>query len=863
MPDNDPTIPAPKPSAELHGLDPGELLARGLQSEKPPSIGPWEPPTPEELNRMLPQYQIECLLGRGGMGAVYKGIQPSLGRPVAIKLLPAEVAANEQFVARFEREARTLAKLQHSRIITIHDFGRTSEGHLYFVMEYIDGTDLRTILNGPGLEPEQALLVIGQICDALHAAHKQGIVHRDIKPANILITRDGYVKLADFGLACPEEQDDGGLTSSNVVMGTAAYMAPEQRAGHTDHRSDIYALGVMLYEMLTGKRPQGVFDPPSVRVQVDVRLDEVVIKALQQEPERRYQQVSEMKTDVERIRTTPPGTKLPPNGQPPAVSKPASASSLASRKSLSLAAAIVVTLLAIGGFFLWKKAHQPAFGSAAPITATKDQPWENSLGMKFVPVPIKGGPTDGQEVFFSIWDTRVQDYEAFANATYHTPVKPPFEQGPTHPVVNVNWNEAVAFCAWLTEREQASGKLPANYRYRLPSDHEWSCAVGIGDREDATKTPEEKDRKIGNVFPWGDQWPPPPGAGNYAGEEFKTGAGLSGYQDGFVNTSPVGSFVANPFGLYDMGGNVWQWCEDWVNKEQKDRAVRGAAWSHNARDRLLSSHHYNKPPLYRGEHDIGFRCALVSTPIQPTQKPATLLPATPPPVAPASAIKGQSWDRAINLLPLIDLDRDVVSGSCRLINGELRVTGQFDPFPNDDRRFKTARVQFPYQPPAEYDLRISFTPLEGLKFFHHVLRAAGRTFTWKLQGADGTFVELDGNQVPNPSTGKVNPPLENGHRYTSLIEVRKDGVTAYVDGRQVSQLHTDYHDLKKDSWSALNDDSLIGIGCWFTDAIFHSIEVREVTGHGTLLRTAPATTPTGSAKVTATKDQPFFASCPK
>ena len=213
-----------------------------------------------------------------------------------------------EFVTRFKREARTLARLQHSRIVTIHDFGQTTEGHLYFVMEHIDGTDLRSILKGPGLNPEQALLVVGQICDALQAAHRQGIIHRDIKPENVLISKDGYVKLADFGLARPPGSDGASqLTDTNVVMGTPNYMAPEQQDGaaKADHRSDIFALGVMFYEMLTGQTPRGVFDPPSRKVQVDVRIDEVVLKALQSEPERRYQQASEMKTDVERIRTTP------------------------------------------------------------------------------------------------------------------------------------------------------------------------------------------------------------------------------------------------------------------------------------------------------------------------------------------------------------------------------------------------------------------------------------------------------------------------------------------------------------------------------------------------------------------------------
>ena len=137
------------------------------------------------------------------MGAVYKGVQAALDRPVAIKLLPAELASDGDFLVRFQREARTLAKLQHSGIVTVYDFGETSAGHRYFVMEYVDGTDLHQILRGPGIQPAQAFEMIAQICDALHYAHRQGVIHRDIKPANILVTKDVRTKVADFGLARP------------------------------------------------------------------------------------------------------------------------------------------------------------------------------------------------------------------------------------------------------------------------------------------------------------------------------------------------------------------------------------------------------------------------------------------------------------------------------------------------------------------------------------------------------------------------------------------------------------------------------------------------------------------------------------
>jgi serine/threonine protein kinase len=285
------------------GNSASELLRGALES---PVSHPWQPPTPERLAAMLPQYQIESLIGRGGMGAVYRGKQASLKRAVAIKLLPAELSANVEFISRFQREAQTLASLSHQGIVAIFDFGQTSEGHLYFVMEFVDGTDLAHLLHAQRLEPDQALELTMQICEALHYAHSQGVVHRDIKPANVLITRDGRAKLADFGLARPLSAIHTQLTATNAIMGTPDYMAPEQWQGKADHRADIYALGVMLYEMLTGTRPQGAFDLPSIKSHVDARLDEVVVKAMRQEPERRYQRVSELREAVGRIRTTRP-----------------------------------------------------------------------------------------------------------------------------------------------------------------------------------------------------------------------------------------------------------------------------------------------------------------------------------------------------------------------------------------------------------------------------------------------------------------------------------------------------------------------------------------------------------------------------
>ena len=230
---------------------------------------------------------------------------------------------------------------------------------------------------------------------------------------------------------------------------------------------------------------------------------------------------------------------------------------------------------------------------------TPPKAFTNTLGMKFVPVP-------GTEVAFCIWETRVKDYAAYAAAnagvdeSWKKPFGDEFKQADTHPVVRVNWNDAQAFCEWLTKKELAEGKIKAGQKYRLPTDAEWSVAVGLG--QEKGNTPEEKDSGIKDVYPWGKEWPPPKGAGNY-GESLNA--------DNFEYTSPAGSFAANKLGIHDMSGNVWEWCEDKYSPTSTLRVLRGASWDYDGDpDYLLSSGRDRGTPGYRG-NDFGFRCVLV------------------------------------------------------------------------------------------------------------------------------------------------------------------------------------------------------------------------------------------------------------
>ncbi|HJZ58809.1 MAG TPA: serine/threonine-protein kinase, partial [Gemmataceae bacterium] len=302
----------PIPAGSPQGLCPRCLLAGVM----PPAAGPsptlafveaFVAPLVEEVARLFPQLEVTDLIGQGGMGAVYLARQTALDRPVALKLIRPR-GDDPTFAERFAREAKALAKLAHPNVVAVYESGEAG-GLPYLVMEYVDGVTLRDAMREGKLTAAAALAVVPQLCDALEYAHSQGVVHRDVKPENILLTRDGRVKIADFGLAKVTDPAGLSLTGTRQAMGTPHYMAPEQweKPGEVDHRADIYALGVVLYELLTGELPLGRFDPPSQKVRLDVRVDEVVLRALAKEPGRRYQHAGDVKTDLERIGSSPGG----------------------------------------------------------------------------------------------------------------------------------------------------------------------------------------------------------------------------------------------------------------------------------------------------------------------------------------------------------------------------------------------------------------------------------------------------------------------------------------------------------------------------------------------------------------------------
>ena len=567
-------------------------------------------------------------LGRGGMGVVWLAQDTRLDEQVALKFLPPEVAADPVALNDLRRETARSHRLTHPNIIRLHDFHQQPDGIAFISMEYVDGMTL----SGWRLQQpkqvfgwEQLAPLVQQLCAALEYAHSEGVIHRDLKPANVMLDQKGRVKLADFGIAAVVSDSASRVSVRSRTGGTLPYMSPQQVAGEEPRAADdLYALGATLYELLSGRPPfyrgdithqvLNVAARPLPERMLEVGIDNpvpgdvaaLILACLAKEPTQRPQSARAVaewvgleitrKTSVESLAEAmfPAGDsgqggasaeQLPAAGAGPAVSK---------RKLALLLSGTMAALLLAGAGVWYAAGHRaarsestspgtspPASVSAghpgSPASATKESPWTNSLGMPFVPVP-------GTKVLFCVWETRVQDFKRFVDATGY-PVgdrmyghrkdgwrerdgegwsNPGFAQGPDHPVVGVNWEEAGAFCRWLTEKERKERSLDGAREYRLPTDAEWSRAVGP------------------SRYPWGETWPPPAGAGNYASEETLDGnqprgmRGIAGYRDGYARTAPVGSFSPNGYGLYDMGGNAWEWCLDWYRKEMNDPAVLAA-----------------------------------------------------------------------------------------------------------------------------------------------------------------------------------------------------------------------------------------------------------------------------------------------
>lgn len=556
------------------------------------------------------------LLGRGGMGEVWLARDERLEEPVALKFLSAEVRDNPRRLELLRLEAARSHRLTHPNIVRLHDFYEPPGEPAFISMEYIDGVSLNTLR----LERANKVLSwdylrkpLAQLCAALEYAHAENVIHRDLKADNMLMDSRGRLKLTDFGVAAMAS--DLARFGSMKGGGTLHYMSPQQVEGkHPQVTDDIYALGATLYELLTSQAPfhtgdireqimQETPEPLEQRLaalgienEIPPEVAAMVMSCLAKDPEQRPQSALNVS---EWLGLNNEGTR--PSEAP--VAKPAEEHTVAEdvlpkqddKKILWAVGAAVALLVLGGGFLIMNSIHKAETANPArnwPLAAR----WTNSLGMIFVPVPES-------EALFCIWKTRVQDYQALVDATGHWWKKPGFDQGPTHPAVNIKWEDAKEFCVWLTQRERGMKVIGSNQYYRLPSDEEWSLAVGLGHEEG--ESPKEKDGKIEGVYPWGKEWPPPRGAGNF---DQKLNV------DDYRHTSPVGSFSSNSYGLYDMGGNAREWCEDEYSPGSRRRVVRGSSWFDTPALTLQSSRRALTPSERRdSRYDyFGFRCVLVT-----------------------------------------------------------------------------------------------------------------------------------------------------------------------------------------------------------------------------------------------------------
>lgn len=357
-----PTCKSPIPADAPGGLCPACTLEGASTVAATTKGGPNKPPSIEEIAPYFPDLEILELLGSGGMGTVYKARQPQLDRFVAIKILSEELAKEAAFVERFNREAKVLARLSHPNIVAVFDYG-TAGSFCFLLMEYVDGVNLRQALRTGGFKPAEALALAGEMCSALQFAHEEGVLHRDIKPENVLIDSKGRVKIADFGIAKllgPASAQDITLTLEGAAIGTPNYMAPEQieAPGDVDQRADIYSLGVVLYEMLTGELPIGRFALPSEKAAMDTRIDQIVLRALEKEREARFQSAAEVETEVEAMR------QFTNRGNGQQVSRGQDTRLVVKKTTWPYRALIflVAPLLAIGLYWLYVVIHEIASG---------------------------------------------------------------------------------------------------------------------------------------------------------------------------------------------------------------------------------------------------------------------------------------------------------------------------------------------------------------------------------------------------------------------------------------------------------------------------------------------------------------------
>lgn len=576
------------PSDAKFCLSCGEPLTR-----KTVAMGVMPPQQQEEKLIIGKNYEVVKKLGEGGMGVVYKAIHNLSGQEVAIKMLPPELSQDEGIRTRFINEARLLAKLDHPNIVTLYNFLEEDQ-KFYLIMQFVKGKTLEDYIREKGkLSIDEAVSIFSQVCDALSYAHKLGVIHRDIKPANIMITPDMRVKVMDFGIA----KLTGGtkLTATGIAVGTVWYMSPEQiRGAELDARSDLYALGITLFEALTGRVPFNSesdyevrkshveVNPPSpltIDNTLPKAVETILLKVLSKNPEDRYQSAEEFKKAIESLKSSP--VIVTPDYQSTTLEdkKPRS-----TNKWIFLV--IILILLIIGGVAYYFLIHQKIFSpQVTPLRAE----------MVYIPageftMGSEKGKEDERPVKKVLLSAYYIDKYEVTNLQYQKCVDAKVcgvpqdflvNKSPSAPVVGVSYNDAKTFCEWVKKR--------------LPTEAEWEKAAS------------QKGKNT--EYPWGDERPD---------------CKRANFVECDLKIKEVGSFIngASGYGVMDMAGNVAEWVADWYDKNAyltmnttnpkgpltgTYRVIRGGSFKSTASDLRKSNRMYALPS--ERLMTVGFRCA--------------------------------------------------------------------------------------------------------------------------------------------------------------------------------------------------------------------------------------------------------------
>jgi serine/threonine protein kinase len=573
--------------------------------------------------------------------------------------------AEPEILAQIEKEAARIKDVLHPSFTQLFAVER-DRSLIFIVLEWLEGFPLVDLLRARrALTLREMLLLLKQVAPAVDAAREANLsLEMKLRDIFLHFPESFAEPVANIVLRCPLDEWPTFVVKMSVLekvkgLEASAGSAQEQTViFDLKPQRDVVQLGIVAYELLGGK--PGGFAPLST---VSERGNEILRKCLT--PDRSYSTAAEFYDSLraaayakpepvtgainrpERGRQTPP-LRNPSNGT---ASVPVSTQTVPlfdpipdSRSHFwPIVGALMSLLLAVGAVWYFLPAILNPLTNQEPQVATEihsQQPkapvgsnpppqpgkeWTNSLEMRFVPLG---------NLYISTFQTRRRDFEAFVRATGYDAVggmssavtqngfklnemswkSPGFQQGSDEPVVGVSWEDANQFCVWLTRKERSEGTLPTFQSYRLPTDREWSRAVGI--EHEAGNTPEERSGKIRGVYPWGDGFPPPNDIGNYAGSESRVDTPeiwnvIPGFHDAYPRTAPVSAFKANAHGLSCVGGNVWEWCMDKFASTMNWRTLRGGSWATSRAEELLSSYRRGYGPLFRCD-DVGFRCVIAT-----------------------------------------------------------------------------------------------------------------------------------------------------------------------------------------------------------------------------------------------------------